>query len=346
MTTIKDVAKKANVSISTVSHVINNTKHVKKSTKDRVNDAISELNYKTNIFAKNLKSQSTKHIGVILIDACGLFFPYVLKEIMNEAEKNGFSLTFFDTNCKISIEKNVIASLVDQCVDGIILSSAIAPSQKESYSHELRELLSASPKPIPLVMLERDFSDYGFDSVCTNTYIGGVMAVNHLIESGCKNIAHIAVPSGQGGRSLAYQHVLEINNLPFNPEYVEIGDYTHESGYRCMKKILEHNLPIDGVFSANDQMAVGVVRALKEANLDIPSDVKVIGFDNVFLCDSLAPPLSSIHVPKKELGKKSIDLLLERIKNGPAKIPYKETLKSFLIARESTGGGNPSFNQR
>lgn len=336
MATIKDVAKKANVSISTVSHVINNTKNVRKETKERINNAIKELNYQTNIFAKNLKSQSTKHIGVILSDVCGLFFPYVLKEIMSEAEKNGFSLTMYDTGCKINSEKDAIKSLVKQCVDGIILSSAVDTSKKESYSKQLKKVLASSSKRIPLVMLERDFSDYGFDSICTDTYIGGVIAVNHLIEIGCHNIAHIAVPGGESGRQQAYKHVLEVNSFPVNNDYIEIGDYSHESGYRCMKSILARSLPLDGVFVANDQMAVGAIRAIREANLDIPSDIKVIGFDNVFLCDSLNPSLTSIHIPKKELGNKSIDLLLERIKNGPSKVPYKETLKSLLITRDST----------
>lgn len=345
MATIKDVAKKANVSISTVSHVINQTKGVKKETKDRVNQAIHELNYKTNIFAKNLKSQSTRHIGVIVLDTCGLFFPYVLKEILKIAEANDYTVTIYDSNCKLGIERRALAALVEQCVDGILLSSAIDPAQKESYSQEIRDILATSPKPIPLVMLERDFSDYGFDSICTNTYIGGMLAMHHLIDQGCRSIAHIAVPRGQGGRSMAYKTVLQLNDLPLNDDYIETGDYTHESGYSCMQRILARKLPLDGVFAANDQMAVGVIRALDEAGLNVPGDVKVIGFDNVFICDSLHPSLSSIHIPKRTLGQKGINLLLERIQNGPDETPYKEILKSYLVVRNSTDpDAKPQYN--
>ena len=259
MATIKDVARKANVSISTVSHVINQTKHVNPDTAQRVKEAIKELNYKTNIFAKNLKSQSTKQIGVLVTDICGLFFPYVIKEICREANKNGYTVTLVDSGADIELERKGLATLADSCVDGIILSSAVLTEQKEEYAAWLWELLSAGAKRIPLVMMERDFTAYGIDSICTDTYTGGLKAMEHLIGLGCSYIAHITTPYIQEGRYFAYRTALENHQIPYRRDYVETGDYTHESGYLCMKEILSKKLPLDGVFVSNDQMALGAV---------------------------------------------------------------------------------------
>lgn len=334
--TIKDVAKRANVSISTVSHVINQTKHVNPDTALRVREAVKELNYKTNIFAKNLKSQSTRQIGVVVTDICGLFFPYVIKEICREANKNGYTVTLVDSGADITLERQGVSTLAESCVDGIILSSAVATDQKEEYAAELTELLSAGTKKIPLVMMERDFTAYGIDSICTDTYTGGLKAMEHLVELGCSYIAHITTPYVQEGRYFAYRTVLEKYQIPYRKDYVETGDFTHESGYRCMKEILSKKLPLDGVFVSNDQMAVGAVAALKEAGKRIPEDVRVIGFDDVFICESMEPSLSSVHIDKVLLGQKSISLLLDRIQGKNVQLPYKETVENSLVVRHST----------
>ena len=336
MATIKDVAKRANVSISTVSHVINHTKRVSEDKRIRVEQAIKELNYKTNIFAKNLKSQSTRQIGMIVVDMCGLFFPYVMKEICHIANENGYNVTIYDSNSDIELEKAAIAALVENCVDGIILSSTVSTRDKESYSAELKDMLNSGSRAIPLVMLERDFTAYGLDSICTDTYEGAMMAMNHLISLGSRHIAHIAVPSDSEGRYFAYRTALENHSLPFDERYLERGDYSHTSGYSCMQTILSRGLPLDGVFVANDQMAVGAIRAIHEAGFRIPDDIRVIGFDNVFICDSLNPPLSSVHIEKVLLGQRGIALLLERIQHGPSALPYKEVIESYLVVRDST----------
>ncbi|NBK93177.1 LacI family transcriptional regulator [bacterium 1XD21-13] len=336
MATIKDVAKKARVSISTVSHVVNHTKNVSPDTALRVEQAIKELNYKTNIFAKNLKSQKTKQIGVVVLDMCGMFFPYVIKEICRIANKSGYAVTLMDSGGSIKLERQAISALLESCVDGIILSSVIQEAQKEAYAAELLELLSMGPKRIPLVTMERDFSSYGIDSICTDTYAGGISAVEHLIALGCQYIAHIAAPQFEVGRCEAYRDTLKKHHLPYHPAYVEEGDFSHESGYACMKRLLEKQILIDSVFVANDQMAVGVLQALHEAGVRIPEDMKVIGFDNIFICDTIEPALSSINMDKSLLGQKSISLLLDRIQHGAAPVPHKEVLENTLVVRRST----------
>ncbi len=336
MATIKDVARKAKVSISTVSHVVNHTKNVSPDTAQRVEQAIKELNYKTNIFAKNLKSQKTRQIGVIVLDMCGMFFPYVIKEICRIANKSGYAVNLMDSSGSIKVERQAMSALVESCVDGIILSSVIQESQKEAYAAELLEQLSMGPKAIPLVTMERDFSAFGIDSICTDTYAGGASAMEHLVAQGCRYIAHISAPQFEAGRYQAYRDGLKKYRLPYHPVYVEEGDFTHESGYSCMKRLLEKQIPIDSVFVANDQMAVGVLRAIHEAGIRIPDEMKVIGFDNIFICDNIEPSLSSVNMDKTLLGQKSISLLLDRIQHGPASVPYKEVLENTLVVRRST----------
>ncbi len=336
MATIKDVAKRAQVSISTVSHVINHTKHVSEETVERVEQAIKDLNYKTNIFAKNLKSQQTKKIGVVLHDVCGMFFPYIIREISKIANQEGYTVALMDTKGSIEAERKALESLVENYVDGIILSSMVPTPEKESYAEELKKLLDSGTKKIPLVMLERDFSAYGIDSICTDLYSGGIMAMEHLMDLGCRNVAHIAAPEPHMGRYYAYQTVLEKYQIPYRPEYVEQGDYSHESGYVCTQKLLDKGIPLDAIFLANDQMAIGAIRALHEREIQIPEDIKVIGFDNVYICDALEPPLSSISMEKRALGQKSASLLLKRIRESGEHRTHREVVENTLMIRKST----------
>lgn len=341
MVTIKDVAKLADVSISTVSHVINHTKHVQEDTRLRVQQAIDSLGYKTNIFAKNLKSQKSNRIGLIVLDMCGLFFPYVTKEICRTAGENGYTVTLYDSNGSFDRETLAINDLVESSVDGIILSSVVPQAEKSSYAADLHKLLAGAQKSIPLVMMERDFSPYGFDSICTDSYAGARTAMEHLIEIGCKRIGHIAVQNEPNGRLSGYTDILREHHIPYDDACVLSGDFTHESGYVCTKELLKRNLGLDGLFVGNDQMAVGALHALQEANIRVPEDIKVIGFDNIFICDVLNPPLSSIHIAKRQLGQKSISLLLDRINNGIQPSPYKETLEHHLVVRNSTVPNTP-----
>lgn len=341
MITIKDVAREAGVSISTVSHVINGTKHVNNDTAAKVRTAIQKLNYKTNVFARNLKSQATKRIGVIVLDMKGLFFPYVTQEIYQIAGKAGYGITLYDTFGDFSQEESAIYDLTDNYVDGIILSSSVPNEQKDDYGRKLHNLLNINTKKIPLVMMERDFSYLGFDSICTNTYIGAINAMQHLVDIGCRHIAHISIPRNLEGRYRAYCDVLENNHIPYDSRYVERGDLSHVGGYNCMTKLFQKGIPIDGVFVANDQMAVGVICAIREHGCRIPEDIKVIGFDNVFICSALNPPLSSVHLDKNALGARAIHTLLQRIHNEGPDHPIKETLDTHLIIRTSTDPNAP-----
>ena len=336
MATIKDVAKKAGVSISTVSHVVNHTKKVNEETRRKVEAAIEELDYHSNILAKNLKAQKSMRIGVIVLDMCGLFFPPIIKEICDIANARGYSVAIFNSDGNYELEKAAINDLISSSADGIILSSLVSAQKKEQYAAELKKQLYESGKKIPLVMLERDFSDLGFDSICTNTYEGAVMAMEHLISLGCRKIVHITSRGTKEGRYMAYCNCMSEHGLYYDDSYILQGDFTHESGYVSMRTLMENVPDLDAVFVANDQMAIGALRALREAGISVPEQVKIIGFDNVSMSSFVRPPLSTIHIDKEALGRDSMALLLDRIENGLPKEPYRKVLKSQLIVRAST----------
>lgn len=337
MPTIKDVAKKANVAISTVSNVINGTKFVSDDVKKRVEDAILELGYSTNYVARSMKNKRTMRLGFVALDMCGLFFPYVLKEVNKIAGANGYTITISDSNSDFEIEKKNITDLIARQVDGIIFSSIVPPERAGEYADYLKDLIKKTGKDIKLVSIERDFSSYGIDSISTDTYHGACLAVQHLISLGCTKIAHISAPVGTGdNRYQAYCETLKKNGIPFNAQMVLAGDLTHNSGYDCAIELLSRNLNIDAIFVANDQMSIGVIQALEEQGIQIPDDIKVIGFDDVFICQALNPALSSVHVEKRLLGQHSINLLLDRIEHPDNQSIHTEMLDCYLIPRKST----------
>ena len=341
MATIKDVARTAHVAISTVSHVINGTKYVSEDVRQRVVSAIEELHYSTNYAARSMKSKRSMQLGFVALDMCGLFFPYVLKEAAKIASFRGYSVTISDSNCDFETEKKNISDLIMRQVDGIVFSSIVKIESMKEYANYLHDQIQKSGKDIRLVSLERDFSPYGIDSICVDTYHGACQAMQHLIDAGCRSIAHISAPVGTGDdRYNAYLDTLKKYRLPMNNRLILSGDLSHNSGYEKTLELLSHQLPFDGIFVANDQMAIGVMQALLEHHFRIPEDVKVLGFDDVFVCQMLNPPLSSVHVEKRRLGRSAMELLIDAIEQEPGdgnvRNVHCETLSCCLVPRKST----------
>jgi len=338
MSSIKDVAKKAGVSISTVSHVLNNTKYVSDDLKRKVNITIKELGYEVDIVARSMKSNETKKIGIIVDDMCGLFYPYIIRAICTVAEAAGYNAIICDSRSNIDREKKSLKDLVSSRVDGIIISSSISTEYASMYVHELKELTS-NKKQIPLVSIERNFSEWGIDSVFTDMEEGGYKATQHLIDIGCKKIGHITGPTVASvvqDRIRGYKRALEANGYPVKDDNFAFGDYSHVSGYIAMKELMHKNPYLDGVFIANDQMAIGACNALKELGKNIPNDIKVIGFDDVFVSSIVDPPLSTVHIQKEHIGLESINILLDQIKNGPHVPAKRVELPNHIVVRKST----------
>ncbi|MFV0352751.1 MAG: LacI family DNA-binding transcriptional regulator [Oscillospiraceae bacterium] len=350
MASIKDVAKRAGVSISTVSNVINKSKYVSPELTEKVNQAVLNMQYEADPVARNMKTGKTKTIGIITADLCGLFYPYVIKGIYEIANLKGYSVTIFDTNTAYNQENVCVRELecfkklVSNRVDGIIFASAVPEKQAKEFLRDVREK-ACGYKQTPLVSIERDFSAHNIDSVFSDNVEGARKAVTHLLECGCERICHIAGPKQAKmvqDRIEGYRSTMKEHNLDFAEEkMVQYGDYTHQSGYIAMERLLRSNPRLDGVFVANDQMAIGALKALVSHGKRVPQDVKIVGFDNVFISSMVEVPLSTIHIRKRHMGLHAARRLFKKIEEEEMGHPQKEKaiceeLETRLVVRRSS----------
>ncbi len=332
---IKDVAHLAGVSISTVSHVTRGTKFVSEALRGRVSAAIDHLKYEVNPVASGLKSKATRILGVVIPDISSIFFPEILKGIQDFALRVGYRPTFYNTGFDPDLEVDVIRRLEAGWVDGIILDSA-ARLEDEEYLRFLTEL-GGHKKRIPVVSLEREVPGGQFRSVRIDNYEGACIATRHLLECGCREIAHIAGPPVScvaGRRHSGYRDELWRAGLPYNGKMVVDGDFSPRDGYRAMQELLRRRLKIDGILVANDQMAIGAMRAIRDAGLDIPSEIKLVGFDNLFVSSLVEPSLTTIAVPRYQMGFEAARLLVQGIENR--KVTEDIVLPISLVVRNST----------
>ncbi len=333
---IKEVAREAGVSIATVSHVINNTKYVSPELSKKVKETIKRLDYHVMPLAKGLKSGKTMTIGVIVTDISRVFFSQLLKGIQNEANQNGYHLILFDSGDSFRKENNFMHILEAQWVDGIILDS-VCPLENTEYFTAIQKLGNAN-KRIPLVSIERSLAEYGIDSVYVDNVRGGYLAAEHLIQSGCKRIAHIQGPVNQQlsfDRLSGYLQALADHDMEADPALLTTGDFQPMGGYTETKRLLMTGADFDGVFAANDQMAIGALKACLEHGKNIPDQIKMVGFDNTFVSSLVYPALTTLDVPKYRMGQTAMQVLLQRIQD-PDKAVTAQELPLSLIHRTST----------
>jgi len=338
MPNIKDVAKEAEVSIATVSNAISGTKRVSAKLRQRVFAAIDKLGYEVNTVASSLKSKKTNTIGIIIPNINRIFFPQVMRGIQDGLFPLGYNLMLCDTNDDIKKELFLVQTLKNSWADGIIIGS-VADEDDHNYVNMLSNL-SIRGKSIPVVLLEREFAHSKISSVRVDNYQAGRMATRHLLESGCKHILHIAGPRYScmvNARIKGYTEELQSEDSTMEPIILE-GDFSPLSGYQAIKNYPLKQKQIDGIFAANDQMAIGAINALKENGYDIPDDIKVIGFDNTFVASIVEPAVTTINVPKYKMGLAAAKLLVKQI-NKPESPAQNIMLPVNLMVRSSTQFG-------
>ncbi|MBD3243987.1 MAG: substrate-binding domain-containing protein [Chitinivibrionales bacterium] len=336
MKNIKDVARRAGVAISTVSHVINNTKYVSDELKTKVQEAIRELDYEVDPVARGLKSKKTRTIGVVITGINRVFFPQVIKGIQDATAAAGYHMMLYDTGDSFDDERRALRMLESQWVDGIILDS-VAERGDTEYLEGL-VALGSSKKRIPVVSLERDLSAAGIGSVVVDNRQGGRLAAEHLLAYGCTTVAMIAGPRNSPmarEREAGLRERLRAKGIALDGTAVLEGDFSPVSGYTAMEKVFASGLKPDGIFAANDQMAVGVIKSVKEHGLRIPGDIKVVGFDNTFVSSIITPSLTTIDVPKYEMGHTAALQLIRAVEQGLIAAEVAE-LPIRLVTRQST----------
>jgi len=343
MSNIKDVAKEAGVSIATVSNVISGTKHVSEKLSRRVYSAIDKLGYEMNTVASSLKSRKTNTIGIVIPNINRIFFPQVMRGIHDSLSHLGYNLMLCDTDDNMEREMFFIQMLKNSWADGIIVGS-VAAENDQDYFNKLANL-TIRDKIIPVVLLEREFADTRISSVRIDNYQAGRMAVRHLFDSGCKRILHIAGPRYScmvNARIKGYIDENKANSPTFEPVILE-GDFSPLSGYQTIKNYPLAQEKIDGIFAANDQMAIGALNALRENGFNVPDDIKVIGFDNTFVASIVEPALTTINVPKYKMGQNAAELLLKQINNP--KIPVQNIMLpvNLMVRRSTQLGGDRAW---
>jgi DNA-binding LacI/PurR family transcriptional regulator len=346
MVSIKEVAKKADVSISTVSNVLNNKKFVSPALTQRVKKAVKELDFCANPFAQRMKLKNVNTVGIIAVDLAGMFYPYIVKGAYDVFNARGYKLTAMSLDGardKITVQerlKNALLSLIQNRVGGILFPAMVSA---DYYEKELSPIIEKARKNTntAFVCLEGDLTAYNVDSIFTNCILWADRAVSHLIETGCKKIGHVSGPKFFPiiqDRISGYKNAVLRAGLPIDEDkMIAEGDYSHQSGYRAAKELLSKMPDIDGIFAANDQMSVGVLKALFEAGRKVPEDVKVISFDDVLIASILEPSISTVHIEKSFMGQKAAEILLDAIeKPASPKKPVRIELDAKLIIRKST----------
>lgn len=330
MATITDVAERAGVSTTTVSHVINRSRHVSDETRRRVEEAMAALHYRPNSLARSLRQGQSQTLGLIIPDSANPFFAEIGRTIEMSAFALGYSVIFCNTEGNLEREKFYTEVLEKKQVDGMIFVAAAENTEA------LRGLLV---RGMPVVVIDRDLPDVETDTVLTNNRQGGYLATRHLLAHGHRRIACIGGPVNVHvtiQRVIGYRNALQEAGLPVDEQLIRYGDFHPESGRSLAAALLSSGEPPNGIFACNDLMALGVLRAAAERSLRLPQDLAVVGFDDIELSAFMSPALSTIAQPKAELGRRAVEMLIERIRDR-TRPPRREILPMRLIARESSG---------
>jgi LacI family transcriptional regulator len=327
---IYDVARESGVSVFTVSAVVNHKSHVGKKLRERVEKAIQKLNYRPNLLARSLAKQKTHTIGMVVPDIANPFFPLVVRGAEDAAQKRGYNMLLCNSDDTQAKEENALELLLSKRVDGILLTKAMC-----DISPSLQELIQERKTPIVLVM--RTYPKVSQDAIITDDYQGAYEAVSHLARAGRKRIGLIGGPmkvSNGKARWQGFQDALKARGLVYDPSLIVEGDYRMESGYRGGHLLLSHRP--DGLYVANYLMTVGLLKAAEEMGLRCPEDFGVVSFDDYPWLGIFHPKLTTVELPKYQLGSEAAELLLDRIegKGGPAVL---RKLLPELRVRESCG---------
>src|SRR5215813_334809 len=329
---ISDVARESGVSIFTVSAVINNKSHVGKNLRERVEDAIRKLNYRPNLIARSLIKQKTQTIGMIVTDIANPFFPMVVRGAEDAAQKHGYSLLLCNSDDVAEKEERELELLLSKRVDGILLTKT-----PEEFRPSLRQTIN--DVNIPFVLLMRTHPQITKDAVISDDYQGAYEAVRHLARSGRRRIGLISGPmkvSNAKERYRGFREALEAEKLPFETELVAEGDYRIESGFRAGHSLLSQRP--DGIYCANHLMTIGLLKAAGEIGLNCPEDFGLVSFDDYPWLGVFRPRLTTVELPKHQLGSEAAELLIRRIE-GDKSSPILRKLQPDLRIRESCGFG-------
>jgi LacI family transcriptional regulator len=332
--TIYDIAKALNISAATVSRALNNNHKISAATKKLVFDAAVKLNYKQNRLAQALRSGKSNNVGVIVPRINSNFFASVIRGIEEELHPEGYHVIICQTHEDHDREIENINTLLNAQVDGILLS--ISNTTKE-YEALIKQVVK---KNKPIVFFDRKMNVDGVSSVTIDDYQGGYLATEHLIEKGCKLIAHLSGDQNleiYQNRFKGYKQALLDNGLVFDENYVLQTKSSVDSGIEAAQTLLDFKTPPDAIFSSSDFAALGAIQEIKNRHIAIPKDFCVIGFGNEPFTKFMELSISSIDQSPLEMGKMTAKVFLEQATNSENALLEKNVILSpELIVRNSS----------
>ncbi|MDX1614558.1 MAG: substrate-binding domain-containing protein [Candidatus Promineifilaceae bacterium] len=324
--TITDIAQRANVSISTVSRVLRGTTPVTQAKRKAVLEAVDELNYQPNVFARGLASGESMAVGVLTQNFGSPFYDAILQGVVQGLQGTRYFPLFADGQWRAEAEEQAILALMQRQIDGlIVIGGFLAGDQLTRYAERL-----------PIVVVARQIPEYRENCVFIDNVQAAYKATQHLIELGHRRIAHI---SGRGDhpdavdRQLGYTQALEDAGITTLPELLVEGNFRRQSGVLAVDMLMARGTTFSAIFTANDQMAYGTRLALYRRGIRVPEDISLVGFDDEPAAAYMIPPLTTVRQPALELGIEAVEVMLARLKDQP-KSPAP--LKAELIVREST----------
>lgn len=328
MVTIKEVAKRANVSIATVSAVINRNKFVSEELKERVEKAIEELGYRPNRIARSLKKKETKLIGVAVTEVTNPFYPKLLKGVEDAAIDNDYNVLLCTTGDDPEKEFELLQSMADQGVDGIILGTV---DQENSKSIQF-----LNQEKIPHVLINRAPVHYNGSVARINNSLVGEIAALHLTRLGHEKIAFVGGNRlNSTEREKSFIDTLASKGVFLPPEWIIQTEYNSESAYKSVQSLFGKKDMPTAVFTASDVMAFGVIKAFQDAGCQVPDDVSVIGSDNIPFSEDFRVPLTTIDAKAFEIGRYGCELLIQMLTEKQKPEHKKMLLEPSLVERES-----------
>lgn len=327
--TIKDVAREAGISYSTVSRVVNNKEYVKPATRQRVMDAMAKLGYQANLQARSLAGGRTNVIGLLVHDIASPYTGELIRGIDDVLAQNQYELMIYTTHRHKNKEHAFVSTMTRGLTEGLLI---VLPVQAEKYTDSLRE------HDFPYVLIDQNSANHQDPSVTSANQEGAREAVEHLIKLGHRRIGIITGwmdVAGARDRLQGYKLALLNHNIRFDPDLVIKGDFTQPLGFSGAQTLLNLSSPPTAIFPSNDDAAVGAIEAIKLAGLQVPEDISVIGFDDVPMAANLTPKLTTVHQPIAEVGKIATQMLLNSLDDPDVTI-RNIVLPTTLIIREST----------
>jgi len=328
--TIKRVAQEAGVSTQTVSRVINDRPDVAPETRQRVQEIINRLGYQPSAIARSLVSQRTHTLGLITADFSDYFFTQVIAGAEVEARRLGYFFMLSSTERNPQDEPEYIRLFTERHVDGILFA-------RPSTESDCRPLIDLIHNGVPVVTTAYHLPGELLTVVDVDNVDGGEKATRCLLDYGHRRVAMITGPAtwkSVGDRSEGYTRALSAAGIAYDPELVAQGDWSYRSGYRVMQEMLAGGKSFTAVFAQNDQMAIGAIRALREAGRRVPQDVSVVGYDDIPAAEYVDPPLTTIRQPMRDVGAMAARLLIQAIES-PGTPLGEVLLKTELVCRDS-----------